>query len=160
MSAIDLLEGQHREVEDLFEEFEEAPKGRKREVFLQIADKLAVHAAIEEKHFYPAARTDETQDLLLESAEEHLAVKRVIADLLKLKEGDETFEAKVTLLKEQVEHHVEEEEEELFPKVEDLMDEITLDALEQEMVATQEELLAKGRPRDQVPAETKEAAPI
>jgi hemerythrin superfamily protein len=160
MSAIDLLEAQHREVEDLFEEFEDATKGRKREVFLRIADKLAVHAAIEEKHFYPSARTEETEDLLLESAEEHLAVKRVIADLLKLKEGDETFEAKVKLLKEEVQHHVEEEEDQLFPRVEDLMDEITLDALEQEMVATQEELLAKGHPRDLVPGETSEAAPI
>jgi hemerythrin superfamily protein len=160
MSAIDLLEGQHREVEDLFEEFEEAKKGRKRDVFLQIADKLAVHAAIEEKHFYPSLRTDDTEDLLLESAEEHLAVKRVIADLLKLDEGDETFEAKVTLLKEQVAHHVSEEEEELFPRAEDLLDEITMDALEQEMVSTQEELLAKGHPRDEVPAETGHAAPI
>jgi hemerythrin superfamily protein len=160
MGAIDMLEGQHREVEDLFAEFEEAKDGQKRTVFLQIADKLAVHAAIEEKHFYPAAKAKDTEDLLLESLEEHLAVKRLIADLLNLKEGDETFEAKVTVLKEQVEHHVEEEEQELFPKVEKLLDETTLEALEQEMTATQEELLAKGSPRDQVPAETDEAAPI
>jgi len=160
MSAIDMLESQHREVEKLFEAFEKAPKGQQRKIFLQIADKLAVHAAIEEKHFYPAARNEDTEDLLLESAEEHLSVKRVIADLLKLDEKDETFEAKVTTLKEQVEHHVEEEENELFPQVEDLLDEDTLEALEQEMTATQEDLLAKGNPRDQVPAETGEAAPI
>jgi hypothetical protein len=160
MSAIDMLESQHREVEDLFEEFEDAKGSQKRKIFLQIADKLAVHAAIEEKHFYPAARNEETEEQLLESAEEHLAVKRVIADLLKLDEKDETFEAKVTLLKEQVEHHVEEEEEELFPKVEDRLDADTLEALEQEMTATQEELLAKGNPRDQVPSETRQAAPI
>jgi hemerythrin superfamily protein len=160
MGAIDMLEGQHREVEDLFEEFEEAKGGKKRTVFLMIADKLAVHAAIEEKHFYPAAKSKDTEDLLLESAEEHLAVKRLIADLLGLEAGDETFEAKVTVLKEQVEHHVEEEEKELFPKVKKLLDETTLEALEQEMTATQEELLAKGSPRDQVPSETGEAAPI
>jgi hemerythrin superfamily protein len=160
MGAIDIHERQHREVEDIFAEFEEAKEGQKREIFLQIADKLAVHAAIEEKHFYPSAKTKDTEDLLLESAEEHLAVKRLIADLLSLKEGDETFEAKVTVLKEQVEHHVEEEEEELFPKVEKLLDETMLEALEQEMTATQEELLAKGSPRDQVPDETGEAAPV
>jgi hemerythrin superfamily protein len=160
MGAIDMLESQHREVEDLFAEFEDAKGSQKRDVFLQIADKLAVHAAIEEKHFYPAAKAKETEDLLLESAEEHLAVKRLISDLLKLDETDDTFEAKVTVLKEQVEHHVEEEEDELFPQVEKLLDDTTLDALEQEMTATQEELLAKGSPRNQVPAETKEAAPL
>jgi hemerythrin superfamily protein len=160
MSAIDMLESQHREVEDLFESIEDAKGGEKRKLFLQLADKLAVHAAIEEKHFYPAAKSDETEDLLLESAEEHLAVKRLIADLLKLDASDETFDAKLTVLKEQVEHHVGEEEDELFPRVEDALDETTLEALEQEMTATQEELLAKGNPRDQVPSETGEAAPI
>ena len=160
MSAIEMLEEQHREVEELFEEFEEAKTSEKRAVFLQIADKLAVHAAIEEKHFYPAAKAKDTEDLLLEALEEHLAVKRLIADLLALDAKDATFEAKVTVLKEQVEHHVEEEEEELFPKVETLLDEATMEALEQEMTATQEELLAKGHPRDEVPAETDKAAPL
>jgi hemerythrin superfamily protein len=160
MSAIDMLEAQHREVEDLFAAFEEAAEGDKRELFLQIADKLAIHAAIEEKHFYPAARDKNTEDLLLEAAEEHLSVKRLIADLLKLDEEDDTFEAKVKVLQEQVEHHVEEEEGELFPKVEKLLDATMLEALEQEMTATQEDLLASGSPRDQVPGETGEAAPI
>jgi len=160
MGAIDMLEAQHREVEDLFAAFEEATADKKRDVFLEIADKLAVHAAIEEKHFYPAAKAKDTEELLLEAAEEHLSVKRLIADCLALDDEDETLEAKVKVLQEQVEHHVEEEEEELFPKVEKLLDESTLEALEQEMTATQEELLAKGNPRDQVPGETEEAAPI
>jgi hemerythrin superfamily protein len=160
MGAVEMLESQHREVEKLFAAFEEARGEEQREIFLQIADKLAVHAAIEEKHFYPAAKAKNTEDMLLEAAEEHLSVKRVISDLLALDEEDETFEAKVMVLKEQVEHHVEEEEDELFPKVEKLLDETTLEALEQEMTATQEELLAKGNPRDQVPAETDRAAPI
>lgn len=160
MGAIDMLEAQHREVEDLFAAFEEASAKKKRDVFLKIADKLAVHAAIEEKHFYPAAKTEDTEDLLLEAAEEHLSVKRLIADCLALDDEDETLEAKVKVLQEQVEHHVEEEEDELFPKVEKLLDASTLEALEQEMTATQEELLAKGSPRDQVPGETGEAATI
>ena len=82
MSAIDMLEAQHREVEDLFAAFEEASAGKKHAIFLQIADKLAVHATIEEKHFYPAAKSKDTKDLLLEAAEEHLSVKRIIAELL------------------------------------------------------------------------------
>jgi hemerythrin superfamily protein len=160
MSAIDMLESQHREVEDLFEELEDAPDKKKHEIFLEIADKLAVHAAIEEKHFYPAAKSAETEDMVLEAAEEHLSVKRIIADLLKLSPRDEDFAPKVKLLQEQVEHHVEEEEEELFPKVKRALDAETLDALEQEMTATQEELLARGHPRDQVPSETGEAAHV
>lgn len=160
MSAIDMLEAQHREVEDLFAEFEEASESEKRDVFLAIADKLAVHAAIEEKHFYPAANSEETEEMLKEAVEEHLAVKRLIADLLAMKAGDENFDAKVKVLQEQVEHHVEEEEEELFPKIEKLLGATTLEALEQEMTATQEELLTKGDPRNQVPSETDKAAPI
>lgn len=160
MSAIDMLESQHREVEDLFEELESATGSEKIEIFEELADRLAVHAALEEQHFYPAAKDEKTEDLLRESVEEHLAVKRLIADLLELKQADETFDAKVTVLKEQVEHHVEEEEGELFPKVKKLLDAETLDALEQEMTATQDQLDAEGEPRNQVPNETDEAAPI
>jgi hemerythrin superfamily protein len=160
MGAIELLESQHREVEKLFTAFEKAGSiAKKRELFLQIADKLAVHATIEEKHFYPSVKTEDTEDILAESVEEHLSVKRIIADLLE-DEDDETLEAKVTVLKEQIEHHVEEEENELFPKVEDALDATMLDALEQEMIATQEELLSNGHPRDHIPQETGEAAPI
>ncbi|HXU82581.1 MAG TPA: hemerythrin domain-containing protein [Polyangia bacterium] len=159
MSAIDMLESQHREVEKLFAAFEKANAAKKREIFLQIADKLAVHATIEEKHFYPAAKSEETKELLAESVEEHLSVKRLLADLLD-EDDQETLEAKVKVLKEQIEHHVEEEENELFPQVEDLLDATALDALEQEMTATQEELLSEGNPREHIPDETAEAAPI
>jgi hemerythrin-like domain-containing protein len=159
MSAIDMLESQHREVEKLFAAFEKASAGKRRDIFLQIADKFAVHSAIEEKHFYPAAKSEETEDLLEEAVEEHLSAKRIIADLLE-DEDDEELVAKMALLKEQIEQHVEEEENELFPKVEDVLDATTLDNLEQEMIATQEELLSKGHPRDHIPQETGEAAPI
>lgn len=160
MSAIDMLEAQHREVEELFEKFESAQSGKKQQIFQEIASKLAVHAAIEEKHFYPAVKSDESEDLLLEALEEHLGVKRVIADLLKLDSSDETFDAKVKVLKEQVEHHVEEEETELFAQAEDILDEDQLDALEQEMTATQEELLASGAALKSLPKETQHATPL
>lgn len=160
MSAIDMLESQHREVEELFEKYDTAKGNAKRGLFEEIANKLAVHAAIEEKHFYPALKSEDTEDQLLEAVEEHLQAKRLIADLLALDPSDESFDAKMKVLKEEIEHHVEEEETELFAEAEDLLDEETLDALEQEMMATQEELLASGQPSLMVKSETRHAAPI
>lgn len=160
MDAISMLESQHREVEALFAKFEKAKDAsEKEEIFVQIADKLAMHAKIEEVHFYPASKEDETDDLLHEAVEEHLSAKRIIADMLELDAEDETFDAKCKLLKEQIEHHVEEEEGELFPKVRKLLDADTLVALAQEMAATQAELEDK-EPRLSVPQETAEAAKI
>ena len=160
IDAVSLLEEQHREMEKLFEELETVSGVRKRKQFLEIADKLAIHATIEEKDFYPAVKAKRTEDILLESLEEHLGIKRVLADLLALEVDDETFDAKVKVLKEQVEHHVGEEEDDLFPKVKKLMDEETLIAIAQQMTATQEELITKGSPRDAVPSETDHAPAI
>ncbi len=161
VNAVEMLEGQHREVEDLFAKLEKADRGeRKQKLFTQIADKLAVHASIEEEAFYPAVKAKRTADILLESLEEHLGIKRVLADLIDLDANDETFDAKTKVLQEQVEHHVGEEEDDLFPKVKKIFDEETLVAIAQQMALLQEELLAKGNPRLAVPAETDEAAPL
>src|SRR3954467_10759351 len=162
MDAIEMLTQQHREVEELFEQIESAKQpDQKWATFETVADKLAVHATIEETHFYPTVKERRTEDILLESLEEHLAVKRILADILALGGAeDETFEAKVKLLKETVEHHVEEEEGDLFPKVKKLLDAESLEALAQEMTATQEELLEKGAPREAVPGETEHPAQI
>jgi hypothetical protein len=161
MSAIDLLEGQHREVDSLFDALDDATSTEEKESLLdQLADKLAIHAAIEEHHFYPTVRARRTDDILLESLEEHLSIKRVLADLLDTAADDETFDAKLEVLREQVEHHVGEEEGDLFPKVRKLLDATELDALEQEMVAEQEELLDEGAPRAAISQQTEEAAPL
>ena len=120
MNAIDLLEKQHREVEELFEEFEDAGEGArktKERLCQDISEQLAVHAEIEEKLFYPEAKQENTEDLLRESVEEHLAVKRLLADIMEGGTDDQQFMARMKVLKEQVEHHVDEEEKELFPKV-------------------------------------------
>ena len=120
MNAIDMLEGQHREVEDLFGKLNKADRSvRKQKLFTQIADKLAVHAAIEEEAFYPAVKAQRTEDILLESLEEHLGIKRVLADLIDLDADDETFDAKTKVLQEQVEHHVGEEEDDSLPQGEE-----------------------------------------
>lgn len=158
INAIDMLESQHREVEDLFEELEDATGEAKARVFAELADKLTVHATIEERHFYPAVKAKRTEDILLESLEEHLGIKRVLADLVALTVEDETFDAKVTVLREQVEHHVGEEEDDLFPKVKKLFDEEALLAVAQNMIATQEDLISRGNPRAAVSSETEKAA--
>ena len=161
MNAIDLLKSQHREVSKLFAKVEKASKSDdKAELFDEIADKLAVHAAIEEHHFYPAVKARRTEDILLESLEEHLGIKRIIADLMEVSADDETFDAKIKVLKEQVEHHVEEEETDLFPKVKKLFDKEQLEAIGQEMSAEQAELEEKGNPRQTVPSETAQPASI
>ena len=159
MGAIDLLESQHREVEKLFSALEKATgKEDKTRLFEQIADKLAIHATIEEHQFYPAVKARRTEDILLESLEEHLSIKRVLADLLDTDVEDDTFDAKVKVLKEQVEHHVGEEESDMFPKVKKLLDATELDALEQEMVAEQTQLEEEGEPRAAISQQTEQAA--
>jgi hemerythrin superfamily protein len=161
MSAIDLLEGQHREVDALFAALEKATSTeQKAGLFDQLADKLAIHAAIEEHHFYPTVRARRTEDILLESLEEHLSIKRVLADLLDTDADDETFDAKIKVLQEQVEHHVGEEEGDLFPKVRQLLSATELDALEQEMVAEQEQLLEEGEPRAAISQQAEEPASL
>ena len=161
MNAIKMLKQQHREVAKLFKEFETAKADAPREkIFIQIADALAVHATIEERHFYPAVKEEQTEELLLESVEEHLEVKRIIADLLDMEAEDEEFEAKMKVLQENVEHHVEEEETDLFPKVEKLFDAETLEDIGVAMADTEEQLRSEGNPRDAIPSETDAAAPL
>lgn len=160
MNAIELLKMQHAEVKDLFKKCETASGDEKLELFEQIADDLAAHAAIEEKHFYPATRSARTEDLLHEAVEEHLAAKRIIADLLEMQPEDAQFDAKIKVLQEEIEHHVEEEEGDLFPKVKKLLSSDELDDIGVVMEDMFEELKSSGAPREQVPAETGKAAPI
>lgn len=163
MDAIKLLEEQHREVEELFELFEKAEKKEeKRVIVAKIADALAAHGTIEEKVFYPAAYKrgeEELTDMLREAVEEHLSVKRIIADLLAMTPEDENFEAKVKVLKEQIEHHVEEEESDLFPLAKKNLTKEQLDTMGAEMELMFEALLPT-QPRFEVTAETDEAAPL
>ncbi len=162
IDAVAFLESQHEEVNDLFKTLDRATgPATKARLFREIANKLAVHAMIEEKVFYPAVKAKRTEDILLESLEEHLGIKRVISDLMEISPDDETFDAKAKVLREQVEHHVLEEEGDLFPKVERLMDGDTLIALAQEMALMQDEILSANRsPLLAVPSETDHAATL
>ena len=161
MDAITMLKRQHREVSELFERFHKARTGKqKQDIFEKIADALAIHAAIEEQHFYPSVKKKATEDILRESVEEHLQMKRVIADLLDLDASDVSFAAKVKVLQDDVEHHVEEEEKDLFPKVKKLFDAKELASIAAAMQDTETELEGEGDPRQMVPDETGRAAPI
>ena len=109
--AVALLKADHRAVEDLFAQFAKASgDGRKEKIAQQICLELSVHAKIEEEIFYPACEGKIEEDLLKEAYVEHDGAKVLIAEILAGGAGDEFYDAKVTVLQEQIEHHVGEEE--------------------------------------------------
>ncbi|HEX5063495.1 MAG TPA: hemerythrin domain-containing protein [Kofleriaceae bacterium] len=161
IDALELLKEQHDEVEDLITQIEDSDDpDDKEELFQKLADRIAAHSTIEEKLFYPSVMSEETQELLLESTEEHLAVKRVLADMLDMDADDERFDAKLTVLKESIRHHARDEEEGmLFPILRRRLSAETLAGLGNELLAFFEKLLER-EPRMNVPAETNAAAPL
>jgi hemerythrin superfamily protein len=159
MDAIELLTTQHRQMEAALERAL-AAEGQERGARLQqAADVLMSHVLIEERLFYPAVKERRTEDILLESLEEHLSIKRLIADLVELPVTDEHFEAKLHVLKEQTEHHHEEEEGHLFPKVKKLLSGDELAELGKQMQAMQAALLAN-QPRELAAQQTDAAAEL
>src|SRR4051812_4115004 len=158
MDAIAMLNEQHDEIDELFEKAEDATISQGKEhLFLKLADALAAHATIEEELFYPAVRAKRTEDILLEALEEHLGIKRLLRDLLDLDPSEETFDAKLSVLREQVDHHVTEEKTDLFPKVRKLMTKEQLQTLGDDMATLMDELEGT-EPRERVRAETDQAA--
>src|SRR3954451_5749900 len=124
MDAVTLLRNDHKTVEALFKKFEKAgPNAHKtkQDLVEKIIEELSIHAAIEEQVLYPAAReaVPDATDEVLEALEEHHIVKWVLSELDGMDPTDERFQAKVTVLIENVRHHVKEEEQDFFPKVRD-----------------------------------------
>ncbi|CAM5314104.1 hemerythrin domain-containing protein [Streptomyces avidinii] len=122
MDAIVLLRDDHKTVEKLFKQFEKTgdeDTDERRRIADQVVEELTVHAWIEEQIFYPAAReaAPDTTDHILESIEEHHAVVWMLSELKGMDAADERFKAKMSVLMENVRHHVEEEEKEWFPDV-------------------------------------------
>ena len=139
MDPFELLKADHRKVEQLFTELESAGGKGKLEVFVQIKTELELHTHIEEKVFYPALEEpEETHDLTLEAYEEHDVVKKLLQQLSKARTANDEWEAQAKVLRENVEHHVEEEENELFPKAESALGEEKIEALGEEMAAEKE----------------------
>jgi hemoglobin-like flavoprotein len=145
MDPKQLLKKQHREVEALFKKAEKAKPEQRRALMSEIAANLQLHMNIEEGIFYPAVKelgNKKAEELVAESFEEHHVVKLVIAELPKVDPEDERFEAKMTVLKELIEHHVEEEEDEMFDLADKLDDEILEDVGERMMAEVEK---VKGR---------------
>jgi hemerythrin superfamily protein len=150
MDAIALLKTQHRLVEKLFAQFEKTEDdGEKHALFDEIADNLAVHTAIEERFFYPAVRARQTEEQLEEAYDEHLDAKKILVDAMQ-HPAAAGFDGKVAALKGAIEHHVEEEEEELFAEVQKLMTKEALEALGQMMEAEANRMMEEGAPRRSV----------
>jgi len=139
MDAFNLLKADHRKVEKLFSQLESASGQAKMRVFEQIKTELELHTHIEESIFYPALeKPKQTHDLTLEAYEEHDVVKKLLRELSRAKTPNEEWEAKAKVLQENVEHHVEEEENELFVKAEAALSEEQIEALGEKMEAEKE----------------------
>lgn len=145
LDAVALLKQDHRNVEELFAQFEKASgDGRKQKLAEEICLELSVHATIEEEIFYPACEGKVDDDLLKESYVEHDGAKLLIAEILAGEPSDEFYDSKVTVLQEQIEHHVEEEEkrmEGLFSQAKKAG--LDMDALGAKLEARKQELTAE-----------------
>jgi hemerythrin superfamily protein len=145
VNAFDLLEQDHREVEEWFDEFDElkdSDEKRKTELAEKICLALKVHAQMEEEIFYPQAReATEDNDLIDEAVVEHATVKNLIGEIEAMEVGEELYDAKVRVLGEMVKQHIKEEEEELFPELQSTK--MNLDAVGKELAERKEELMSK-----------------
>jgi hemerythrin superfamily protein len=156
--VLELLTAQHTEVDALIEQIENT--GNRGALFIELADTLAAHATAEEKVFYPAVMAKQTSEMLQESVEEHLAIRRILADLITMRLDKDAFDAKLSVLKEQIAHHAhEEEEKKLFPEVKALFSADERAALGNEYLVVFEEALAAS-PHKLVPNETDAAATL
>ena len=143
-SAIDLLEQDHRQVEEWFDEYDELKEddNRKAELAQEICLALKVHAQIEEEIFYPQAReATKDNDLIDEAVVEHATVKNLIAEIESMAVGQDLYDAKIRVLGEMVKQHIKEEEEELFPELEPAK--MDLEAFGKELAERKEELMAE-----------------
>ncbi|HET9796214.1 MAG TPA: hemerythrin domain-containing protein [Thermoanaerobaculia bacterium] len=148
MNATDLLKEDHDRLKEMFDEFRGLDGGDRREkqrLFRRIASALEVHAEIEERFFYPAVRGTRREDaveITFEAFEEHKIARTLIGQIESLPKGDPRKDAKMKVLMESVEHHIEEEEEEMFAEANDLGDD-RLDELAEQMQTLEAELMRR-----------------
>jgi hemerythrin superfamily protein len=142
-SVTDMLREDHKKVKGLFEEFEQAEDATTKKRIVETAlTELEVHSKLEEELIYPAIRAEIDNDELMDEAlEEHHVVHGLLEELKKMKPGNERYDAKFTVLAENVRHHIKEEESEMFSKAEDC--EIDWETLCSQVVKRKEQLTAK-----------------
>jgi hemerythrin superfamily protein len=147
MDAIDMLKADHKKVKELFRQYEAAgdrAHQKKKSIAEEVFTEITVHSSLEEELFYPAVKelTDEDgKDLVAESIEEHHVVATLIEELKGLDPRDERYDAKFTVLMENIEHHIEEEEGELFPEAEEVLGD-AIEELGGQMKERKEQLMA------------------
>ena len=143
MDAFELLKKDHEKVSGIFEKLEtttERGVKTREELFTQLKQELDIHAQIEEQIFYPALEeAKETHEITLEAFEEHAVVKQLLAELEQLSKDDETWGAKLKVLQENVEHHLEEEEGEMFSGARKVLSSEQIEALGSRMEAAKKE---------------------
>jgi hemerythrin superfamily protein len=137
MNALEVLKQDHQKVKKLFQEVKQATdQAKRKELFNEIDTELEIHAHIEETVFYPAIEEhEEFKDMVAGALEEHQEAKTLLDELEELGADNHDFGSKLQLLIEAVEHHVEEEEGEMFPKIREVFDEDELEQLGQELEA-------------------------
>ena len=146
MDAFELLKKDHKKVAQLFEEIEAASGQTKKQLFSRLKGELEVHAQVEERIFYPALENkEEARDITLEAYEEHKVVKDLLGELASNSAPEDEWDAKLTVLRENVEHHVEEEEGELFSKARQALSKKAIEQIGADMEA------AKGNQQSAVP---------
>ncbi len=144
--AINLLKADHDKVKGLFKDFKDAKDAprRKTRIVADTLKELRIHAVIEEKIFYPAVRPRMKKDIMNEANEEHHVAKLLIAELSVMTGAEEHYDAKYTVLAENIEHHIKEEEGAMFPQVRSLN--IDMVTLGKKMIALKNDLLENGIP--------------
>ena len=136
MNGIELLKEDHDRVDKLFQKVQATEEGEHLELFEKIFEELEVHTHVEETLFYPKLKEegdDELKKLTAEGIEEHRQAKMFLRELSELKSEGEKFEAKLKVLMEDIKHHVQEEEGQMFPMVKEQFDEYTLQELGNQM---------------------------
>jgi hemerythrin-like domain-containing protein len=149
MNALELLMEDHRKVQELFEQVKGTENQKQhKQLFKRIKTELDTHTHIEERVFYPTLKKyEEFKETVLEAIEEHLQVKTLLRAIDRLSEGNERFDAKLKVLIDNVEHHIEEEEGELFPKVKRQLSSEQLEELGLELEAAKKDFGRKPRAR-------------
>ena len=123
MDVLTFLKQEHDDVKDVFAKLEKAKGKQAQSQFAQLRDMLSLHETMEETFFYPRLKQDKrAKDLILESYEEHHVLDVLLGEISQLGPSDEQWDAKIKVLQENTEHHIEEEEGELFPKVRKIWD--------------------------------------
>jgi len=146
MNAIALLEEDHRKMKKLLSELESTTERgvkTREELFATVKDELTVHETIEEEIFYPALKEHpKTKEITLEAYEEHHVVDMVMAEIEGVRFDDERWGAKFKVMKENIEHHIEEEEKEMFKQARQAFEEDELEALGERMKARKDQMTA------------------